>query len=107
MKKITIILLIITIVNMFAINLVFAAPAKEPLLIRKLNSAFKKIKDWLVKLSLPVAGIAIASGVLIRKFSFGDEQKLMLGKRVIINGIVGYAIIMCIDMILDTIEGLL
>lgn len=107
MKKITVILIIITIINVCILNVAFAAAPKEPLLIRKLNTAFKKIKSWLVKLSLPIAGIAIASGVLIRKFSFGDEQKLMLGKKVIINGIVGYAIIMCIDMILDTIEGLL
>lgn len=107
MKKITILLLLITIFSVFCLNSIYAAPSKDPILIRKLNTAFKKIKGWLVKLSLPIAGVAIASGVLVRKFSFGDEQKLMLGKKIIINALVGYALILCIDMILATIEGLL
>lgn len=106
MKKIIIIFTLIIMTAFCIGNSVYAAQAKDPLLIRKLNSAFKKIKGWLVKLSLPIAGIAVAAGVLIRKFSFGDEQRLILGKRVIVNALVGYALILCTDMILDTIEGL-
>ncbi|MEG0221647.1 MAG: pilin [Clostridia bacterium] len=91
---------------MIAISSIYGASPKEPTLIKKLNTSFNKIKLWLVKLSLPVAGIAIASGVLMRKFSFGDEQKMITGKKVITNGIVGYAFILCIDMILKTVEML-
>lgn len=70
MKKIIVMIVIITIINTFLFSNVFAATSKDPILIRKLNTAFKKIKGWLVKLSLPIAGVAIASGVLVRKFSF-------------------------------------
>lgn len=83
---------------------VFAATT--PTLVTKLNSALKKILDYLEKLSTPAAGVAIATGVMIRKLSFGDEEKMVIGKRVIINAIVGYLIIQLIDLIIKFIEGI-
>ena len=50
---------------------VFAATT--PTLVTKLNTALKKILEYLEKLSTPAAGVAIATGVMIRKLSFGDE----------------------------------
>lgn len=61
--------------------------ATDPTLVTKVNSALKKIQSYLVKISLPAAGVAIASGVLIRKFSFGNEEKMIMGKKIIINAI--------------------
>lgn len=84
---------------------VFAA-TKTPTLVTKLNSALKKILEYLEKLSTPAAGVAIATGVMIRKLSFGDEEKMIIGKRVIINAIVGYLIIQLIDLIIKFIEGI-
>lgn len=78
-----------------------------PSLVTKLTNAFTKIESYLVKLSVPIAGVAIASGVLIRKFSFGDEEKLRIGKKMIVNAIVGYAIILSIDLILKFIDALI
>lgn len=78
--------------------------ASTPTLVNKINSALKKILSYLQTLSTPAAGVAIASGVLIRKLSFGDEEKMVIGKRVIINAIVGYAIILLIDLILKFVE---
>ena len=83
---------------------VFAATT--PTLVTKLNSALKKILEYLEKLSTPAAGVAIATGVMIRKLSFGDEEKMIIGKRVIINAIVGYLIIQLIDLIIKFIEGI-
>ncbi len=85
-------------------NSIFAAT--DPTLVTKLNTAFKKIQGYLVKLSTPIAGLAIATGVLMRKLSFGNEEKMIMGKKVIVNAIVGYAIIMSIDLIIKFVEAL-
>lgn len=83
---------------------VFAATT--PTLVNKLNTALKKILEYLEKIAPAAAGVAIASGVMVRKFSFGDEQKLIIGKRIIVNAILGYAIILLIDVILKFIDSL-
>lgn len=101
-KKIVTIILVILI--LFNLSCVFAATT--PTLVTKLNSALKKILEYLEKLSTPAAGVAIATGVMIRKLSFGDEEKMVIGKRVIVNAIVGYLIIQLIDLIIKFIEGL-
>lgn len=104
MKNKKIALVILLIVVLFSTRYVFAATT--PTLVTKLNSALKKILEYLEKLSTPSAGVAIATGVLIRKLSFGDEEKMIIGKRVIINAIVGYLIIQLIDLIIKFIEGI-
>ena len=53
------------------------------------------------------AGVAIATGVLMRKLSFGDEEKMSKGKKVIINAIVCYGIIISIDIIIKFVESVL
>ncbi|MDD2376012.1 MAG: hypothetical protein PHD15_01980 [Clostridia bacterium] len=81
--------------------------ASDPALVTKLNSAFKKIQEYLVKLAVPAAGVAIATGVMIRKFSFGDEEKMAIGKKVITNAIVCYGIIVSIDLIIKFVDAVL
>lgn len=81
--------------------------AADPTLVTKLNSAFKKILTYLQKIATPIAGVTIATGVIMRKLSFGDEEKMAKGKKVIINAIVGYAIVISIDLIIKFIEALL
>lgn len=98
-------ILLIVIVCFFAVtNSVFAA--STPTLINKLNTALKRILEYIEKLATPAAGVAIATGVMIRKLSFGDEEKMIIGKRTIINAIVGYFIIQLIDLIIKFIEGI-
>ncbi len=104
MKNKKIIAVIMLVLLLFSTSCVFAATT--PTLVTKLNSALKKILEYLEKLSTPAAGVAIATGVLIRKLSFGDEEKMVIGKRVIINAIVGYLIIQLIDLIIKFIEGI-
>ena len=47
--------------------------ASDPTLVTKINSAFKKILSYLQKIATPIAGVSIATGVLMRKLSFGDS----------------------------------
>lgn len=79
----------------------------DPTLVNKLNTALKEIQGYLVKLSTPAAGVAIAAGALIRKFSFGDEEKMRIGKKVIINAIFCYGIILSLNLIIKFIETIL
>lgn len=104
MKNKKIVAVNIILIFLFSTSCVFAATT--PTLVAKLNSALKKILEYLEKLSTPAAGVAIATGVLIRKLSFGDEEKMIIGKRVIVNAIVGYFIIQLIDLIIKFIEGI-
>ena len=92
---------------MFFSSCVFAAStnASTPSLVTKISSAFTKIQRKLKKLSTPIAGVCLASGILIRKLSVGDEKKMIMGKRIIVNTIVGYAAIQLLDLIIKFIEA--
>jgi len=96
---------VIIMVLLVVLGTVYGA-VSTPTLVTRLNTALKKILSYLEKLAFPAAGVAIASGVMIRKFSFGDEEKMIVGKKVIVNAILGYAIILMINLILKFVEAL-
>ena len=81
--------------------------AAYPGLINTLMNAFDRIKTWLIKLSTPAAAVAIGTGVFMKKFSFGDEEKIRTGKNIIRGSLFSYAFILLLDLILSTIQGLL
>lgn len=78
----------------------------EPELVNKLNSAFENIRDWLIKLATPAAAVAVGTGVFMKKFSFGDEEKMRLGKKLIKGSLFSYAFILAINLILSAIQSL-
>lgn len=79
-KKILFTFFIILIILIFYSNNVFAADAK---LISKLDSAFQKIENWLIKLATPAAAVAVGTGIFMKKFSFGDEERIRTGKKLL------------------------
>lgn len=78
-----------------------------PKLVNKLNSAFQDIESWIIKISTPAAAVAVCTGALMRKFSFGDEEKIRTGKKLIKGSLFSYAFILAIDLILSTIQSLI
>jgi hypothetical protein len=96
-------LLIIFFIFLFS-NFSFAA---YPKLITTLNSAFEKIKSWMVSLATPAAAVAVASGIFMKKFSFGDEERMRIGKKLIRTALISYALILVLDLVLSTIQNLL
>lgn len=78
-----------------------------PKLVNKLNSAFEDIESWIMKISTPAAAVAVCSGALMRKFSFGDEEKIRTGKKLITGSLFSYAFILAIDLILSAIQSLI
>ena len=79
----------------------------EPELVNKLNSAFENIRDWLIKLATPAAAVAVGTGVFMKKFSFGDEEKIRTGKKLIKGSLFSYGFILAIDLILSAIKSLI
>lgn len=79
----------------------------DPQIVSKITSAFESIKDWLLKIATPAAAVAVGTGVFMRKFSFGDEEKIRTGKKLIKGSLFSYAFILAIDLILSAIKSLI
>ena len=78
----------------------------DPKLISTINSAFEDIEGWILKISTPAAAVAVGTGVFMKKFSFGDEEKIRTGKKLIKGSLFSYAFILAIDLILSAIKSL-
>ncbi len=79
----------------------------NPKLVSKRADAFEAIKKWLLTLSTPAAAVAVGVGVFMKKFSFGDEERIRTGKKLIRGSLFSYAFILAIDLILSTIKSLI
>ena len=104
MKKILFSLLLFTCIIFALSTTVLGA---TPKLVNKLNSAFEDIESWIIKISTPAAAVAVCSGALMRKFSFGDEEKIRIGKKLISGSLFSYAFILAIDLVLSAIQSLI
>jgi len=101
----------ILIIFLFTIFLLFFLSinifASTPKLVNKVNDAFEEIESWIIKISTPAAAVAICSGALMRKFSFGDEEKMRTGKKLITGSLFSYAFILAADLVLSAIQSLI
>ena len=79
----------------------------DPKIVSKLQSGFESIEGWILKLATPAAAVAVGTGVFMRKFSFGDEERIRLGKKLIRNSLFSYAFLLAIDLILSAIKSLI
>lgn len=79
----------------------------DPKIVSKINSAFESIEGWILKISTPAAAVAVGTGVFMKKFSFGDEERIRIGKKLIKSSLFSYAFILAIDLILSAIKSLI
>lgn len=79
----------------------------DPQIVSKINSAFESIEKWILKISTPAAAVAVGTGVFMKKFSFGDEEKIRTGNKLIKCSLFSYAFILAIDLILSAIKSLI
>ncbi len=77
-----------------------------PKLVNKLVSAFNKIETYIIAIATPAAAISIGAGFLMQKFSFGDDERIRTGKKLVRTSIICYAFILLLDLILSAIEAL-
>lgn len=78
--------------------------AAYPKLVSTITNAFDTIESWLIRISTPAAAVAVGSGVFMKKFSFGDEERIRTGKKIIRGSLFSYAFILCIDLVLSAIQ---
>lgn len=104
MKKLLFTTILFLSILLILTNMSFAA---TPKLINKLNDAFEDIEGWIIKISTPAAAVAVCTGALMRKFSFGDEEKIRIGKKLITGSLFSYGFILAIDLILSAIQSLI
>ena len=81
--------------------------AADPKLVSTLDSAFEKIEKYILNISTPAAAVAVGTGVLMKKFSFGDEEKIRTANKLIRGSLFSYGFILCIDLILSMFQTLL
>lgn len=104
MKKFLFTIILTTYIILILSTTVFAS---TPKLVNKINSAFEDIEGWILKISTPAAAVAVCTGALMRKFSFGDEEKIRTGKKLITGSLFSYAFILAIDLVLSAIQSLI
>ena len=75
-----------------------------PKLVTTITSAFETVETWLLRIATPAAAVAVGSGVFMKKFSFGDEERIRTGKRIIRGSLFSYGFILCIDLVLSAIQ---
>lgn len=103
MKKILKILYFLIIILIIFSPIGFCA---DPKLVSTLQKAFQEIESWILKISTPIAAVSTASGFLMQKFSFGDEEKIRTGKKLVKNSLISYAFILAIDLVLAAVKSL-
>ena len=78
-----------------------------PELVSKLNSALEDIEGWLLTLATPAAAVAVGVGVFMKKFSFGDEERIRIAKKLIRGSLFSYGFILAINLVLSAIKSLI
>lgn len=101
------ILLLFIFLFIFSSNVFAGLFDDTPKLVTKLTDAFGTIKSWLLTLATPAAAVAVGVGVFMKKFSFGDEERIRIAKKLIRGSLFSYAFILAIDLILSAIQSLI
>ncbi len=107
MKKKFFIISILILSCVFLVVLVGNTFAATPKLVSKMENAFKDIEGWILKLATPAAAVAVGTGIFMKKFSFGDEERIRTGRKIIRSSLFSYAFILAIDLILSAIKSLI
>ena len=81
--------------------------AATPKLVKTLTDAFEDIEDWILKLATPAAAVAVGVGLFMKKFSFGDEEKIRTSNKLLKGSLFSYGFILCIDLVLSLFQSLL
>lgn len=106
MKKYIFLIFLFTLIFLF-LSYSYSYCFGEPKLVSTLNNAFEKIEEWLIKLATPAAAVAVITGAFMKKFSFGDEERIRMGKKLIKGSLFSYAFVLVINLVLSAIKSLL
>ncbi len=93
-------------ISIFVIFLSSTCLAATPKLITNLEKSLDTIKTWIIRIATPAAAVAIGAGVMMKKFSFGDEDRVVQGKKLIRSTLFSYAFILSVDLVLKALQSL-
>ncbi len=105
-KKKIIYIIFIILLTITLIAITTNTYAADPKIVTKIKKAFEQIEDWIIKIATPAAAVAVGTGIFMKKFSFGDEERIRTGKKIIRSALFSYAFILAIDLILAAIKTL-
>ena len=80
--------------------------AGTPKLITNLEKNLDTIKSRIIRIATPAAAVAIGAGVMMKKFSFGDEERVVSGKKLIRSTLFSYAFVLSVDLVLKAVQSL-
>ena len=98
------IILILTIILVSTLSIF--SYAATPKFVNKLQKALEDIESWFMKLATPAAAVAVGVGLFMKKFSFGDEERIRMSKKIIRGTLISYALLLMVDLILSAIESI-
>ena len=104
--KTLIILTFMTLIYTLFLNSVSYAGA-NPAFVQTTAQAFEKIQKYIVRISTPISAVSLGVGFLMRKFSFGEEERIRTAKKVIRGTLLSYALILSVDLILELVKTIL
>ncbi len=106
MKK-KFLIIIILVINILSIcTVVHAGLFSGDDLTTKISNGLSKIQEWIMKIATPAAAVALGAGLLMKKFSFGDEERIAVGKKLIRSTLFSYAFILLTDPVIDALNTL-
>lgn len=101
------IIFIIIFVILFLFSLENYSFCATPKIVTTLTKAFENIEDWFLKLATPAAAVAVGVGVFMKKFSFGEEERIRTSKKIIKGSLFSYGFLLALDLILQAIKSLI
>ena len=105
MKKIFLLIFCLFFIFIILFSLQMPTYCATPKIVSKLTDAFEDIESWFLKLATPAAAVAVGTGVLMKKFSFGDEERIRTSKKIIRGSLFSYGFLLALDLILQAIKS--
>lgn len=60
---------------------------------------------WIIGISTAAAVVGVGTGALMKKMSFGDDQKIRTGNKIMSGSIIAWAVLNGLPLILGTIQN--
>ncbi len=105
MKKIFLLIFCLFFIFIILFSLQMPTYCATPKIVSKLTDAFEDIESWFLKLATPAAAVAVGTGVFMKKFSFGDEERIRTSKKIIRGSLFSYGFLLALDLILQAIKS--
>ena len=105
MKKIFLLIFCLFFIFIILFSLQMPTYCSTPKIVSKLTDAFEDIESWFLKLATPAAAVAVGTGIFMKKFSFGDEERIRTSKKIIRGSLFSYGFLLALDLILQAIKS--